>query len=105
MTNILIVTAATAYDNPSNGMTVILILHQALYLGDKVNNSLLCPNQPHNYGLEVDDAPIDLAPISKPSTHSIHCPDEDFRLYRDSYHVSIVEPLRKKRLNPINGSH
>jgi hypothetical protein len=42
--DIPIVTAATAHDNP-DGTTTILILHPALYLGNKVENTLLRPNQ------------------------------------------------------------
>ncbi len=39
-----VVTAATAYDDPSNGITYILILGQAIWMGDKVECTLLCPN-------------------------------------------------------------
>jgi hypothetical protein len=39
-----IVTTTTAYDDPTNGCTTILILNQVLYLGDKVDNTLLCPD-------------------------------------------------------------
>ena len=75
-----IVTAATAYDDPSNGCTTILILNQALYLGDKVDNTLLCPNQLRSYGIIVDDIPIHLAPPNYPATHSIHCPEQDLQI-------------------------
>ncbi len=43
--NVPIVKAATAYDNPQTGETFILILGQALYLGEHVESTLLCPNQ------------------------------------------------------------
>ncbi len=42
--DIPIATAATAYDDQDDGMTYILILGQAIYLGDKMNTSILCPN-------------------------------------------------------------
>jgi len=45
MENIHIVTAATAWDDLATGTTTILILGQALYTGDKVKTTLLCPNQ------------------------------------------------------------
>jgi hypothetical protein len=77
--NIPIVTAATALDNP-DGSTFILILHQALYLGDKIENTLLCPNQLRYYGIDVDDIPIHLAPKNKPSTHSIRATEDDFNI-------------------------
>ncbi len=38
-------TAATAYDCPRNGSTIILIINEALYFGDRMSHSLLCPNQ------------------------------------------------------------
>jgi hypothetical protein len=80
MQGIPIVTAATAVDDPATGITTILIIGQALYLEDKVNNTLLCPNQLRAYGINVDDTPIHLAPKDKPSTHSIHSPDENFTI-------------------------
>jgi hypothetical protein len=80
MENIPIVTAATAIDDPATGETTILVIGQAIYMGDKVQNTLLCPNQMRAFGLHVDDIPMHLAPSTKPSTHSIHCPDENFNI-------------------------
>lgn len=39
------VIAVTAYEDPSNGTTYILILGQAIWLGDKTESTLLYPNQ------------------------------------------------------------
>jgi hypothetical protein len=75
-----IVTAATAYDDPKTGITYILILGQSIYMGDRMNTSLLCPNQLRMNNIMVDDIPKHLAPQSKPSTHSIICSDEDMIL-------------------------
>jgi len=80
MQNIPIVTAATALDDLLNGTTIILILGQALYMGDKVKTTLLCPNQMRAQGIIVDDVPLHLAPKNKPSTHSIYSPDDDFEI-------------------------
>ncbi len=80
MRNIPIGTAATAYDNPHNGSTIILILHQALLMNDKVENTLICPNQLRANGIIVDDVPIHLSPAWQPSTHSILSPEDDIRL-------------------------
>jgi uncharacterized protein YbaR (Trm112 family) len=74
-----IVTVATALDNPDVS-TVILILHQALYLGDKIENTLLCPNQMRCYRIDVDDVPVYLAPINKPSTHATYTTKDDFNI-------------------------
>ncbi len=75
-----IVTAATAYDDPTDGTTYVLILHQAIYMGNKISNTILCPNQLCFHGVIVDDLPLHLAPTSQPSTHSIYCPEENLRL-------------------------
>jgi hypothetical protein len=72
-----IVTVATAYDDPADGTTYILILHQAIYMGDKISNTLLCPNQMCFHGIIVDDVPLHLAPASQPSTRSIYCQDDN----------------------------
>lgn len=80
MQGIPIVTAATAIDDPDTGITTTLIIGQALYLGDKINNTLLCPNQLRAYGVNVDDTPKHLAPKDKPSTHSIYSPDDNFSI-------------------------
>jgi hypothetical protein len=78
MDDIAIVTAATAVDDPKTGITTILVLGQALYMGEKVRSTLLCPNQMRVYGILVDDTPVPLAPMSKPSTHSIHSEEDNF---------------------------
>ena len=52
-----IVKAATAYDDPITGETLVLVLAQALWFGDKLENSLICPNQLCNNGLKVEDTP------------------------------------------------
>lgn len=77
--DIPIITAATALDN-TDGSTTILILHQALYMSDKVENIPLCSNQMRHYGIDVDDVSVPLAPINKPLTHSIYAPKEDFSI-------------------------
>jgi len=78
--NVPIVTAATAYDNPADGTTYILILGQAIYMGDKMQYSLICPNQLRARGLIVEDCPQHLSPRNRPSSHSIYEPNEDIRL-------------------------
>lgn len=78
--DIPVVTAATAFDDPRHGTAYILILNQALYMADIVETTLLCPNQLRTNGLIVDDVPIHLAPLSRPLTHSIYCPDTNVRL-------------------------
>jgi hypothetical protein len=36
---------ATAWDDPATGEATVLYIHEALYFGDKMSHTLLCPNQ------------------------------------------------------------
>jgi hypothetical protein len=71
-----IVKAATAYDDSKTGATYILILGQAIYMGEDVVHTLLCPNQLRYNGVVVDECPKHLAPKNKPCTHAIHVPEQ-----------------------------
>ena len=51
MTNVPIVSGGTAYDH-SDGNTYILVFHEALYYGKKLEHSLINPNQIRHNGLE-----------------------------------------------------
>ena len=70
----IIGTAATLWDDPTDGQPYILIVNQALFFGSKVKTSLLNPNQLRANGLRVDDIPRQ---FEKTSTHAIHFPDSD----------------------------
>ena len=52
-----IATVETAYTSPITGETVILVGHQHLYFGDKMDHSLLNPNQLRHAGATVWDCP------------------------------------------------
>ena len=73
-----VVEAVTAYDHPT-GETFILVLAQALYLGEQQEPSLLCPNQMRSYGIVVNDVPKHLS-VNCASTHSIYIPSMDLRI-------------------------
>ena len=56
--NVPIATCATAWDD-SSGVTYIVKIHQALYMGDRgMDHSLINPNQLKAHGLEVQDNPF-----------------------------------------------
>ena len=55
--NIPIATAATAYDDPSDGTTTLLLFGQSLFFVDKMASSLICPNQVRENGNIVEDCP------------------------------------------------
>lgn len=65
-------TAATAWTD-RRGQTYILRLNQALLFGDRLDHSLLCPNQLRFFGHKVDDVPVQ---FDHTSTHSIHLRSE-----------------------------
>ena len=56
--DIPICTAATAVDMDS-GETIILEFGQGLWFGDRLNHSLINPNQCRSYGISVCDDPTD----------------------------------------------
>ena len=58
MKNVPIVSGATTYHHP-NGESFILVVHEALYYGEKLNHSLLNPNQIRHGGLGFWDNPYD----------------------------------------------
>ena len=59
MTDIPICTGATAFRHPETGETFILIVHEALWFGDKLDHSLLNPNQIRSNGFPLSDNPFD----------------------------------------------
>jgi hypothetical protein len=58
-----IVQAGTAWDNPETGETVILVLNEAIWMADKLEHTLINPNQLRAFGLTVQDNPFSAAPI------------------------------------------
>jgi hypothetical protein len=74
--DIPIATVATAYDT-GKGETYILIYNEALYFGDRMSHTLLCPNQLRHNGLIVDDVPVQ---YSEKSTHSIFIEEANLRI-------------------------
>ena len=57
--NVPIVTAATAFDDKDSSSTYILVLHECLYYGTKLDHSLINPNQLRHGGTSVWDNPYD----------------------------------------------
>jgi hypothetical protein len=55
-----IVAGGTAYDDTTTGTTYILVFHEALYYGTKLDHSLINPNQIRSYGIPFWDNPFNL---------------------------------------------
>jgi hypothetical protein len=75
-----IVTAAIAYDDEITAKTYILIIHQALYFGDKLENNLLNPFQCRLNGVGINECPRILDPAIDDDSHSITFPREDLKI-------------------------
>ena len=71
MTDIPIATVVTVWENPKNGEAWMLVIHEALYFGNKLQESLLCPNQLRAAGNIVRDVPTQ---FDNTSSHSITVP-------------------------------
>ena len=50
-----IVQADAAYDNPGTGYTTILILNEAICMGETMDHTMVNPNQLRAYGMTVQD--------------------------------------------------
>ena len=59
----------TLWEDPKDGQLYILLIHEALYFGDHLKQTLLNPNQLQAHGLLVKDVPH---PFNPKSSHSIH---------------------------------
>ena len=57
--NVPIVSGATAWKDPTDGNTYILIFHESLYYGTKLKHSLINPNQLRHNGIDFWDNPYD----------------------------------------------
>ena len=58
--DIPICTGATAYRNMETGAVTVLIVHQALWFGNKLKHSLINPNQIRANGFGLSDDPFDV---------------------------------------------
>ena len=76
--DIPVATVATLWVDPKDGQPYILIIHEALYFGDRLKSTLLCPNQLRANGLLVDDVPRQ---FDTKSSHSIYVPEDKLRVH------------------------
>ncbi|MGH3053399.1 MAG: hypothetical protein ACRDL7_00290, partial [Gaiellaceae bacterium] len=100
MTNVPIVKAGTAYDDRATGITYILVLNQALYFGERLKHTLLCPNQIRANDVVVDDVPRHLSEGQR-STHSIYFPREKIRIQLHMHGCISYIPTRTPTTDEI----
>ena len=67
-------TGATAYDDPVTGVTYILLFHESLYYGTKLDHSLINPNQVRANEIPFWDNPYDRDHPLGTETPSLHLP-------------------------------
>ena len=62
--DIPVVTGATVWTNVMDGTAYLLIFHESLWMGNKLDHTLVSPNQFWAYGVNVQDNPFDAKPLS-----------------------------------------
>ena len=72
--NMRTVSGALAYDNPTSGKTVIIMIHQAIYVPTMECN-LICPMQVRMNDVKLDDKPKFLTEDPTDESHAISCED------------------------------
>ena len=55
---------AMVWTNVTDGTAYLLIFHESLWMGDKLDHTLVNPNQLRAYGVNVQDNPFDAKPLS-----------------------------------------
>ncbi len=100
MQDVPIATVATAYDCPRTGRTLVLIINEAIYLGETIEHTLLCPNQLRANGLRVNDCPRQYDPTSD---RSIYVPESDVTIPLSMQGVISRESQHKDGACSLNG--
>ena len=62
--NVPLARVATAWQSPETAQTYILVINEALWMGDTMDMSLINPNQLRNYGIHIQDDPTSNRPLS-----------------------------------------
>jgi hypothetical protein len=75
--NVPIGTIATALVDQRTGEVIVLVMNEALYFGNRLDHTLICPNQLRSFGIVVDNAPKQFSPKS---THSIEVPGDSLTI-------------------------
>ena len=63
ITNVPMVTGATLWMDLGDSQEYILVFHEALYMGDMLEHSLINPNKLQSFGVIVQDNPFANAPL------------------------------------------
>jgi hypothetical protein len=88
--NIPIIKAAVTYDHPDTGEVIIMMINQALYFGEQLDEILLNPNQIRGNGNIVDDVPKSFGG----GKHSISFSTDGFTLPLKLRGITSYFPIR-----------
>ena len=77
MENLPLANVLYAYDT-QGGETFILRVNNSIYLGDQMEDSLLCPNQCRDNGIKIDTRPSIYC--NEESAATMECPSEDLKI-------------------------
>ena len=89
-----IVTAAIAYDDPSTGKSILLVIHQAILIHGLEHN-ILCPMQMRHNGITVNECPKHCTPVPARDDHAIVIPDGNYMIPLSISGVTSYFPSRK----------
>ena len=62
--NIPVVTGAMVWTNAMDGTAYLMIFHESLWMGDKLDHTLVNPDQLQAYGVSIQDNPFNAKPLS-----------------------------------------
>lgn len=96
MEKVTIASTLTIWESPTTGEVWGLVLHEALYFGDRLKGSLLCPNQIRTAGNQVHDVPVQFDARSR---HSIVVPGQlelPMALHGVISHLSTRKPTNNE---------
>jgi hypothetical protein len=97
-------TVATAWVDPETSEVIVIVMNEALFFGDRLDHTLICPNQLRSFGIIVNDTPKQ---FDSTSTHSIEVPSDNMTIplemngvvsYFASHKPSTDELLNCKRI-------
>ena len=57
--NVPVVTGATVWTNPTDGTAYLMVFHESLWMGNKLDHTLVNPNQLWAYSVSIQDNPFD----------------------------------------------
>ena len=80
--------AGTAWTSPASGETYILVFNKGLWMGNKMDHTLVNPNQMCHFGIKVQDNPYDNGPLY------LMTEDGDFELPLTVQGTNIMEDTR-----------